>query len=328
MPCLSVIGAINWDTTLFVDELPKPGHEIRTRKMTSGPGGKGANTAVAAARILGNQEAAVIGMLGTDELGDAQISVLRSEGVDVSCVGVCPEVKSGQAFVIVDKFGENMIITHRAANSGVTREFTESHDVIKALASSKAVVIIDPPLDAAAELVSRARSDGKKIIFSPATLVQSGFASLEQIMLAADYVIVNEHEARLLTGVSDALESSEKLSARLDGKTTITTLGKRGCAICSGGKNEIIRGIDPSIFGLKVVSTVGAGDTFVGAFTSFKVLGMSDIMSIFLANIAAALKVSSEETRGSPSYEKIIRYAESDALIEIYNSLKARQAHP
>lgn len=324
MPSLLVSGAINWDTTLFVDVLPKPGQEVRVRKTLSVPGGKGANTAVAAARILGSGEVAIIGMLGSDEIANAQISTLKAEGIDTTCLSMQSTLTSGKAFVVVDGNGENMILTHHAANTKVTREFASTDAVRHAITNVSAVVIIDPPLAAAAELVDRAKLLGKKIMFSPATLSYDGFSSLELILLAADYVVVNEHEAQLLAPAGEGEAACEKLSTLLRGRPVITTLGRLGSMICAQGRKEIVPGIDPGLIGLKVVNTVGAGDTLVGSFAAFKVLGMQDLQALFLASVAAALKVTREETRGSPTYSEILRIAESETLRNVYNQFRVR----
>ena len=81
-----VSGAINWDTSIFVDEFPNAKEEIKAKKVISVPGGKGANVAVASARILGSNNVGVIGALGDDDIAKRQIKILKDEGVNVSCV--------------------------------------------------------------------------------------------------------------------------------------------------------------------------------------------------------------------------------------------------
>jgi ribokinase len=100
------------------------------------------------------------------------------------------------------------------------------------------------------------------------------------------------------------------------------TLGSRGCIVFSDGKRALIPPLDLSSFGLKAVNTVGAGDTFVGTFASFRLEGLDFIESLFLANIAAGLKTTREETRGSPSKLEILKYAGDSKSNSALNSIR------
>lgn len=322
MPRLLVCGAINWDTTLFVENLPKPGEEIKVERMISVPGGKGANTAVAAARILGRDQVAIAGMLGSDKIASDQLAILKDEGIDISSVSQHSESPSGQAYVVVDRKGENMVLTHRAANKEITRQTVRSANLIRAVEESAMVVIIDPPLDAAMELAAQANDHGKALIVSPAMLVYHGFSKISDLLSRAEYVIVNEHEASLLCSKDNGVEACEKLSELLGGKSVLTTLGKRGSVMIQAGKKYVLPSIDPTLFGYTVKSTVGAGDTLLGAFAAFKVKGSDDIESAFLASAAAALKITKEETRGSPTDEEIRIHAESDVMRPAYDIVR------
>ena len=86
MPQILVCGAINWDTTLFVENFPNPGEEVRATKVISVPGGKAANMAVAGAKILGTNNVGIIGMLGEDSIAENQIKILQNEGIDTSLI--------------------------------------------------------------------------------------------------------------------------------------------------------------------------------------------------------------------------------------------------
>jgi ribokinase len=322
MPRLLVCGAINWDTTLFVDSLPTPGEEVKVKRVLSGPGGKGANSAVAAARILGKNQVGIIGMVGSDEIAEKQIAILSKEGVDVSCCSRHKDMLSGQAYVAVDRKGENMVMTHRAANMALALDQVGAENVSVAIKNSSMMIIIDPPLDVATELAAKARDCGKVLILSPATLVNQGFSMLEGFLSKADYLILNEHETSALAGLKSGRAACEKLSQILGGRPVLTTLGSKGCVVCHDGKNMTIPAIDPSLIGLKVASTVGAGDAFEGAFSSFKLMGLADLEAIFLSNLAAALKITREQTRGSPTYEEIRNYADSAVLQPVYEKYK------
>lgn len=312
MPKILVCGAINWDTTLFVERFPNPGEEVRAIKVISVPGGKGANMAVAAAKILGGGGVSIIGMLGGDSIAESQVKILQNDGIDTSLIFRHNEMLSGQAYVIVDSKGENMIMSHQAANLAMTPEDVLRHNVLSAIYNSNTIIVIDPPLDTAGSLIISARRAGKRIIWSPALLTRYGLSVVQKYATHVDYLILNQQEARALTLMDDGVQACSKISNSLSGRNNavVVTLGDEGCVLCNKGKSMIIPPLDlTSSPTLKIVSTVGAGDTFVGTFGAFKLKGFQDNQALYLANIAAALKTTREDTRGSPSFEDIKGYA-------------------
>ena len=314
MPEILVSGAINWDTTLFVERLPNPGEEVRATKVVSVPGGKAANTAVAAAKILGTHNVGVLGMLGIDSIAENQIKILQNDGIDTSLIFRHDALLSGQAYVIVDNKGENVILSHQAANLAITPEDVSRPNVLSAIDKSNIIIVIDPPFDTAGSLIIYARRVDKTIIWSPALLTSYGLSAMRKFVTDVDYLILNQQEARSLTSIDDGVQAcikiSNSLSGRNDDVVVVVTLGGEGCVLCTKGRSMIIPPLDlASSSDLKIVSTVGAGDAFVGAFGAFKLKGFEDTKALYLANIAAALKTSREDTRGSPTFEEIKRYA-------------------
>jgi ribokinase len=310
MPKILVCGAINWDTTLFVERFPNPGEEVRATKVISVPGGKAANTAVAGAKILGTNTVGVVGMLGGDSLAENQIKTLQNEGIDTSLIFRHDEMLSGQAYVIVDSKGENVILTHQAANLAITPEEVAQPQVLSAIDNSSTMIVIDPPLDTAGSLIIYASKADKRIIWSPSLLTNYGVSALQKYLSRVDYLILNQQEAGSLTSIDDGVEACNKISNHLSGINIVVTLGDKGCALCTNGKNMIIPPLDlASSTDLRMVSTVGAGDAFLGAFGAFKLKGFEDAQALYLANVAAALKASREDTRASPTFEEINRYA-------------------
>lgn len=312
MPKILVCGAINWDTTLFVERFPDPGEEVRAIKVISVPGGKAANMAVAAARILGGTNVSIIGMLGVDSIAESQIKILQNNGIDTSLILRHNEMLSGQAYVIVDGKGENMILSHQAANLAMTPEDVSRQNVLSAIYNSNTIIVIDPPLDTAGALIISARRAGKRIIWSPALLTRYGLSVVQKYATNVDYLILNRQEARTLTLMDNGVEACTKISNLLGDRNNavVVTLGDEGCVLCNKGKSMIIPPLDlASLPHLKIVSTVGAGDTFVGTFGAFKLKGFEDTQALYLANIAAALKTTHEDTRGSPTFEDITSYA-------------------
>jgi ribokinase len=218
---------------------------------------------------------------------------------------------SGQAYVVVDKKGEDMILTFQAANLALTQQFVGSSKVLSAIEESTIIIVIDPPLDAAAALIKKSRVRRRTVIFVPALLTNYGFSVLEQYIRDVDYLILNQQEAETLTSIHDGIQACTAISRAIGGKVVVT-LGHEGCMLCSGGKGKKIAPLHFSLSKLNVASTVGAGDTLVGAFGAFKVRGFEDVRALYLANIAAALKTTREQTRASPTYEEIQRYVHDD----------------
>ena len=315
MPKIFVCGAINWDTMLFVDRLPNPGEEVRVRRVISLPGGKAANTAVAVVKILGADSVGVIGMLGVDNIADSQIRILQNEGVDTSLIFRHDEILSGQAYVIVDSKGEDVILTHQAANLAIRPELVARPEVLSAIDKSSTIIVIDPPLDVAGSLIIYARRTGKSIIWSPALLTNYGLSAVNRYMSCVDYLILNQQEARALTGIDDGVKACTKISNSIRGRKIVVTLGDKGCVLCTDGRSMMISPMHLASSDLKTVSTAGAGDTFVGTFAAFKLKGFEDVKALYLANIAAALKTTREEIRASPTYEEIKRYVNNDNSI-------------
>jgi ribokinase len=311
MPKVLICGTINWDTKLFVERLPNAGQEIRVVRVASEPGGKGANTAVAAAKILGNNSVAIIGMLGVDDIADRQLRILQDQGVDTTLILESEKLLSGQAYVIVDKNGEIMILTYQAANLAFTGEFVESSNVLSAIEESSMVIVIDPPLDVAGALIVNSKDRGKTIIWAPVLLTNYGFSVLEQYIRDVDYLVLNQQEAKSLTSIHDGIQACTNISNTITGKGVVT-LGHEGCMLCSGGKGKKIPPLHLSLSALNVASTAGAGDTLVGVFGAFKVKGLEDARALYLSNIAAALKTTREETRASPTYKEIQRYVDEN----------------
>ena len=315
-----VCGAINWDTSIFVDTFPSAGEEVKANKVISVPGGKGANVAVAASRIFG-KNVGLIGALGNDEIADKQIRILHGEGVDTSCVKRIEGASSGQAYILVDQHGENFILTYKAANHMITSDMVNDDITVNAIKNCSVVTVIDPPLEVADALISKAKSFGKIVIWSPGLLVRHGFDSLKELLLKTDYLILNESESSILTGMNDTVKACLTLSNKIEGKRVIITLGKEGCIFCWQTKTAKIPALDLSALGLSEINTVGAGDAFVGAFVALKAKGFGDVEALFMANIAGSLKATKEETRGSPNYGEIRRYFDDQRVQSLFTKI-------
>jgi ribokinase len=118
---VAVCGAINWDINLYVRRFGNPGEEVPVNRIERVPGGKGANVAVAVAKILGKGKCAMLGGVGNDDIGDKHIKIFDHDGVDSKWLIRFKEVESGQAYILIDGKGENQINTYFGANMEIGR---------------------------------------------------------------------------------------------------------------------------------------------------------------------------------------------------------------
>ncbi len=301
---LVITGNLNWDTNLFVKQLPKPGHEIIVEKIDTCPGGKGGNVAVAVARILGPKRVGLLACVGADDIGKKHLSILREEGVDISAIQMLNGFNSGQAFIMVDEKGRNVIGTHFGANAGLRDEHITARPTQVMLASAGTIVVIDPPRQVLSKLLAEARRLRRRIIWHPGVLTKYGIAEFDRDMRDLDYLVLNEHEARQFTGARKLVDSVSAISKVAPRARIIVTLGNKGSALYSG-KIERQGKISVDKLGRKIINTTGSGDAFVGAFSAYKVMGLSDTEAFRYANLAGALKACHAETRGSPTRKEL-----------------------
>ena len=304
-PELLITGALNWDINLFVKHLPKTGQEVVVGKIDRVPGGKGGNVAVAAARILGSRQVALLACVGKDDVGKKQIAILRQEGVDTSGVQILDGFESGQAYVTIDEKGGNVIETHFGANAGLKREHLMTPAVQSLFAAVRMMVIIDPPRQVAGKLLAEGRRLRRIVLWHPGVLTRFGISEFEHDMQDLDYLVLNEHEASQFAG-AHGLENSLAAIRKVTPKTKVlVTLGSKGATLHS--RDKLIRQgrISLDRLGRKVVNTTGSGDAFVGAFSAQKILGLDDEEAFRFANMAGALKACRPETRGSPTRKEL-----------------------
>ncbi|GAA2201236.1 ribokinase [Sinomonas flava] len=255
-----MVGSINADIVLGVPQHPLPGQTIIANSLDVHPGGKGANQAVAAARL--GAQVAFVGAVGTDPYADATVSGLREAGVDIDAVAVVPG-PTGQAFVTVDeRTGENSIVVFAGANAAVDEGLIRTSQDL--LDRSDLVVLqgeIPPAASAAAAFSSSAR-----LVLNLAPVVPVE----RRLIQCADPLVVNEHEGRLVLellghGV-DELHTEESVVEALlaEGiRAVVITLGPAGAIFSDGRASRRV-----SAPAVAAVDTTGAGDAFVGALSA------------------------------------------------------------
>jgi ribokinase len=311
------MGAINWDINLFVERFPEIGEEVPVEKITRIPGGKAANVAVASARILGPEQVALIGCLGKDSIADRQINILKSEGVVVSGIKIIKNAESGQAYILIDKNGRNVINTMFGANLKLTPKDLQEKAALDLLMECSIITLIDPPFETIEAASTLAKKNGKIAVWDAGVRSVLGVDKLNKVLCNLDYLLVNQVEVKNLTREQRPEKAWEKLSTINNRIKLIVKLGEKGCMLMSSEQIITVPSINLEKLGLKVVNTVGCGDAFLGMFVASKSQGLSEKECLERANLAGALKATKPETRGSPTkqeFEKYLMY-KTDGII-------------
>jgi len=303
-----VIGAINWDTVLFVKRFPGAGEEVVVDHITEVPGGKAGNTAVAAARLLGRDRAVIFGALGNDSIATEQVRIFSEEGVIVAGLKHTNDRRSGQAYIVVDESGENKIYTHLGANATVTPSDVEDPSRRELISQASVITIMDPPLATATRLAEMAKQIGIRVTFDPGVKSEIGLAGLQPILRNVDFLVSNESEVKNLTGTADSAKAADILRDNNPSLKVVTKLGARGSIEFSAEGQLYCEPLDLQALNLKVTNTVGCGDAFLGAFSAALCEGFSDLEALKWGSCAAGLKATKPETRGSPNRETLMKH--------------------
>ena len=283
-----VIGSINMDLVLRVPRMPLPGETLTGGAFRTIPGGKGANQAVACARLsgkveAGGQQVAMIGCVGDDAFGTTLRAALRSDGIIDSHVTTLPGVASGIASILVDDNGQNSIVIAGGANDLLSPAHIDAAQEL--IAQADIVVLqLETPMATVEHAIKLARSLGKTVVLNPAPAAQVPAGLLEQV----DYLIPNEIEAAMLTGIesSDANVLARALQQQ-GSDNVIITLGSKGVhAALYGGDYDF------PAEAVKAVDTTAAGDTFIGGFVAGLASGMDEAEAIAQGQRAAAWSVT------------------------------------
>ncbi len=275
-----VISSINMDVVSQVTTHPAPGETVTGENFTYSPGGKGANQAVAAAR-LGSQ-VRMVGCVGRDGFAETLLDFYTTENIDISAVTQSDEVPTGAAFVAVDAKAENVIYVSPGANDALTAVETSEvvineNDIVLATLESP-VAVID-------SLFARARSCGATTVLNAAPAKESG----ADLFPLTDYLIVNEIELAQFSGNEDVTSPESIKDARLQleyAGTLITTLGANGVVAV----NEV-ETVEQPVVSVVAQDTTGAGDCFCGAFVSALTEHKSLSECLLFATTAASVSV-------------------------------------
>lgn len=275
MTRIVVVGSINMDLVTQAPRFPQAGETLLGRGFVTVPGGKGANQAVAAARL--GAEVLLVGALGDDAFGDQLRAGLLGEGVDLAHVSRLPAQSSGTASITVAQ-GENQIVAVPAANACVTPAQVEAAG--EAIARADAVLVqMEIPLDAVEATLRLGHRAGVPVILNPAPA-----QPLPADWLAlARYLTPNQHELAMLLG-ADPHEDFRALMCRAPGAVVLTR-GSEGAWFREEGEP-----IHQPGFAVEAVDSTGAGDTFNAALAVYLDEGLAE--AVRKACAAAALSVT------------------------------------
>ena len=279
-----VIGSLNMDLVTRAPRLPVGGETLIGHSFATVSGGKGANQAVAAARL--GAQVAMVGCVGNDDYGVQLRDALLAEQIDCQAVSTV-EDSSGVALIVVDDNSQNAIVIVAGANGAMTPAVIDRFDAVLQ-AADVIICQLEIPDATVGHALKRARALGKIVILNPAPASRPLPADW---FSAIDYLIPNESEATVLSGSPvDSLKSAESAASQLiamgAGKVIIT-LGAQGSLFANGQSFEHFPA--PKV---KAVDTTAAGDTFVGGFAAALANGKSEAEAIRYGQIAAALSVT------------------------------------
>lgn len=279
-----VIGSLNMDLVMRTPRVPQGGETLFGHDFATLPGGKGANQALACARLGGH--VAMVGRIGDDNFGQVLKSGLARDGVHVSQVTVTGGVTSGVAMILVEDIGQNRILISAGANGQVT---AGDIDGVAAQIEQAAMLVVqlEVPLPAVLAAIKHARAAGVPVLLNPAPAA----ALPDTLWPMVDLLVPNESEATLLSGVdvkdtASAAEAAAVLRARGVG-TVLITLGAQGVLICDA---QGVRHLPAQK--VKAVDTTAAGDTFVGGLAVGLTEGMSLDDAAALGQAASAICVT------------------------------------
>ncbi|MHA6694712.1 ribokinase [Homoserinimonas sp. A520] len=271
-----IVGSANMDVVFTLERMPAPGETLLAESAQRHPGGKGLNQAVAAARS--GAPTTFIGALGTDTFGDSLADAMAASGVSSGLVRRTDR-DTGQAFILVDRAAENLIVVASGANATMTELTGPERD---AITSARVLLMqLELPVPLVVQAASAAQAAGCAVMLNAAPA-----ASLsDELIELLDYLIVNEHEACLIGGSDDLAVASSALAAQVD--TVIVTLGARGAQLFQAG--ALVATVTPPP--VDAVDTTGAGDTFCGAFAAAVAEGRDLPDAVRFATAASALSV-------------------------------------
>ena len=297
-PKIVVIGSCNTDMVVKAGRLPVPGETVLGGTFYMNPGGKGANQAIAAARL--GAEVTLISKIGYDLFGLQALEIYRSEKINTEFIFTDQKSPSGVALISVDSYGENSIIVAPGASRSL---LTEDIDKAKSTLEEADIILmqLEVPIETVEYAATIAKSYGKKVILNPApvSVLSNSFLSCVHTILP------NRIEAEMLSGIKVIDEESAWRAAKAIGEkgieNVVITLGKDGAYVKEKEEYTMIPAKE-----VETIDTTGAGDVFCGAFSVYLSENHTLTESVEFANTAAALAVTRMGAQSAIPYKREI----------------------
>jgi ribokinase len=298
-----VVGSINMDIVLTVDHFPEPGETISATGLNYFPGGKGANQAVAIARL--GHKAMLIGRVGSDAYGPVLLDGLQKDNVITTHTLPLEESSSGVALITVDRTGENSIVVYAGANARL--QPADVAACFNQLERDASVFLtqLEVPLDTVLRSITLAKERGLKTVFNPAP--SRALEEVRLILGKTDVLVLNETETQTLTGIAlesdqDAFDAADWLLG-LGPEAIVITLGAAGSILVD--KEQHVHLPAPDV---EAVDTTAAGDAFIGGLCVSLLEGRSRAEAVRFANCAGAIAVTRHGAQPSlPTYEDVMQ---------------------
>lgn len=305
MARITVVGSLNMDLVTRAHKIPAPGETVIGGDLATFPGGKGANQAVAAARL--GAAVAMVGRVGSDAFGAQLVDTLQADGIDTRYVLPTADTASGVALIVVDDDGQNSIVVASGANGRVTPQDVAQAEA--AIAQADVLLLqLEVPLDAVLHAARIAAARNVRIILNPAPARPLP----DDLLRLVDVLIPNESETATLTGLPVGTQAEQRdAAARLlqaGVGSVILTLGERGCLLMQDGDARHF----PAVPVAQVVDTTAAGDAFVGGLATALAQGRPVEEAIAWGSAAGALAVTRKGAQPSlPTLAELQRLLDS-----------------
>ncbi|MDR2572278.1 MAG: ribokinase, partial [Oscillospiraceae bacterium] len=291
-------GSVNYDLVIEVDKTPVIGETVFGRNFFQSGGGKGANQAIACARLGANTS--FIGAVGDDAFGAELLSSLKNNNVDVSSVKTVSDRPTGTAMIILHE-GDNYIAVDQGANLAVDELQINSAD--EKISSADMVVLqLEIPLDTVRYVITWCRKHGVPVILNPAPAPKEALDS--ELLKMVDVLTPNETEAFALTGImpstpDEAIKAAMRLT-ELGANQVAITMGASGCVYGAGADFRHM----PTVKVENVVDTTAAGDSFTAALAVSLSEGRNLEQAVEFATRVAAITVTKKGAHPSLPYRK------------------------
>lgn len=292
-----IVGSLNMDLVVRAPRHPQPGETIIGSDFQTFPGGKGANQAVAVARLGGKVR--MIGRVGQDAFGDALLATVAHDGVDTTYIRRDPEAPTGVALITLDAAGQNTIVVASGANWRVSAQ--DVRDAEAAFEGADVLLMqLECPLDAVEAATDLAHRYGLQVVLNPAPARPLPASLLARV----DYLLPNQPELSLLAGGESNREAAIRAVQAMGARNLVVTLGEEGALLALNDQREYL-----PAYKVTVVDTVAAGDAFAGAFALALSEGKSVREAAIWGNAAGAIAVTRPGAQPSmPRRDELLQF--------------------